>query len=693
MQPERIVTGPMNLITAPRMPRFPFDGGEMGQKVRTFDWSATPLGPIQDWPSVLRVTVEFVLNSKFPKCLVWGSSLTMIYNDAFKPILGNKSEALGRPFSEVWSEAWDAIGPIAERAFSGEATYIEDFPLAINRHGHLEQAFFTFCYSPVRDENGVVVGMMDTVIEMTGKYLAERQLRELANSLEKQVAERTADRNRLWQLSTDIMLVTHFDSVITAANPAWQRMLGWSEQELVGQRALSLIHREDLHRTIRTIRLLSRGTPISGLDNRVRHKDGSYRWISWNAVPGDGLINAVGRDFTAEKEQAEALQQAEENLRHSQKMEAVGQLTGGLAHDFNNLLLSIGGSLELLGERLRQGRTQDLERYIEAAQGATQRAASLTHRLLAFSRRQTLDPRPTRVNHLIADMEELVRHTMGPTIRVDVIRSAESWTALVDRNQLENSLLNLCINARDAMPEGGRLVIETANVELDAKAAGALELAPGEYLSLRVSDTGMGMSAEVAKRACEPFFTTKPTGQGTGLGLSMVYGFAQQSGGQVRIHSETGRGTSVMLYLPRHADEPDAPSETAQPSDMPVTSQGETVLVIDDEATLRMLVTEVLEDLGYATLEAAEGPSGLALLESGRPVDLLITDIGLPGGMNGRQVADAARRVRPGLKVLFITGYAETTVVGNDRLEPDMQILTKPFTLDALANRIKGLLG
>ncbi len=385
------------------------------------------------------------------------------------------------------------------------------------------------------------------------------------------------------------------------------------------------------------------------------------------------------------------LQTAQEVLRQSQKMEAVGQLTGGLAHDFNNLLAGISGSLELLQARVAQGRIGDLERYLTAAQGAAKRAAALTHRLLAFSRRQTLDPKPTDANRLVVGMEELVRRTVGPEVAVEVVAAGGLWATLVDPNQLENALLNLCINARDAMPGGGQLTIETGNKWLDERSARERDLDPGQYVSLCVSDNGTGMTPQVIARAFDPFFTTKPIGMGTGLGLSMVYGFARQSGGQARIYSEPGQGTMVCLYLPRHHGEAETAEGLGELAEAPRAEQGETVLVVDDEPTVRMLVADVLGDLGYTAIEAADGTAGLKVLQSNARIDLLVTDVGLPG-MNGRQVADAGRVARPGLKVLFITGYAENALLNHGHLDPGMHVLTKPFAMDALANRIKELI-
>jgi PAS domain S-box-containing protein len=400
-------------------------------------------------------------------------------------------------------------------------------------------------------------------------------------------------------------------------------------------------------------------------------------------------------NLTLEARVAEAVErrmEAEEALRQAQKMEAIGQLTGGIAHDFNNLLTGIIGSLEMLNTRISQGRLDEVSRYVTAARSAARRAATLTHRLLAFARRQPLDPKPTDVNRLVAGMEELVRRTMGPIIEVEVVGAAGLWATLVDPNQLENALLNLCINARDAMPQGGRLTIETANRWLDERAAPERDLPAGQYVSLCVTDTGTGIPHDVVSRIFDPFFTTKPTGQGTGLGLSMVHGFARQSGGQVRVYSEVGQGTTMCLYLPRHYGPKGELEVPAEAVEAPRAAAGETVLVVDDEPTVRMLIADALKDSGYHVIEAEEAAAGLKVLRSSAKVDLLITDLVLPGGINGRQLADEARAARPGLRVLFITGYAENALFGNGQLEPGMQVVTKPFAMDALVKRIKDAL-
>ena len=500
-------------------------------------------------------------------------------------------------------------------------------------------------------------------------------------------------------------------------NPQVYAYSGLAEGALDGTTGWGkIVHPDDLDwASERWVQALASGQVYEN-EFRIRRHDGVYRTFMVRAEPvhdEEGrILRWVGSNTdiedlrrqsaelarfneTLEEQVAErtsALMQAEEALRQSQKMEAVGQLTGGIAHDFNNLLAGISGSLELITNRIAQGRHAEVERFTVAAQGAAKRAAALTHRLLAFSRRQTLDPKPTDPNRLIRGMEDLVRRTTGPGIEVEVVAGAGLWPVLIDAHQLENAVLNLCINARDAMPSGGRLTIETGNRWIDARTAKAQDLEPGQYVSICVSDTGTGMAPEVAARAFEPFFTTKPLGEGTGLGLSMIYGFVRQSGGQVRIYSEAGEGAMICLYLPRHFGEVDDADLIPEVEQAPRAQAGETVMVVDDEPTVRMLVAEILHELGYQCIEASDGVAGLKLLQSGARIDLLVTDVGLPGGMNGRQMADAARIDRPDLKVLFITGYAENAVVGNGHLDPGMHVMTNPFAMEALGSRIRELI-
>ena len=472
-------------------------------------------------------------------------------NDAYVKI-SERTDFIGRKFRDVFTDLEEqAFSDLLDQVYStGESIVMRGMELRL--HGSTEVQFIDFLFEPIRDERGTVTGVFIGGYEVTEAYRAasalrasEARLRELNADLERQVIERTQARGRTWQVSPDLLGALNAEGYFETSNPAWKTVLGWTEAEVASMSIFEMLHPKDVERTRVGFNLTQEGQPAIRFPNRYRCKDGSYRWISWVGVPEDGLVYCSGRDITDEKAAEAELAAAQEALRQAQKMEAVGQLTGGIAHDFNNLLTGISGSLELLQSRMAQGRLTDLDRYINAAQGASKRAAALTHRLLAFSRRQTLDPKPTDVNGLVSGMEELIRRTVGPAIEIEVVGAAGLWAALVDPPQLENALLNLCINARDAMPEGGRITIETANKWLDDRAARERDLPPGQYLSLCVTDTGTGMSPDVKARAFDPFFTTKPIGQGTGLGLSMIYGFVRQSGGQVRIYSEAGHGTTM----------------------------------------------------------------------------------------------------------------------------------------------------
>ncbi|MGJ7494098.1 PAS domain S-box protein [Variovorax sp. RT4R15] len=499
--------------------------------------------------------------------------------------------------------------------------------------------------------------------------------------LEQSVEERTRDRDRLWHLSTDIMVVADFGGRITAINPAWEALLGWTETELLGSQILDVLHPDDVAAAAAELGHLARGHRMLRFECRLRHRDGSFRTVSWTAVPDDQFLHAVGRDITA-------LRESEARLRQSQKMEAIGQLTGGIAHDFNNLLQGITGSIEVMRRRVVLGRTEGLERYMDAATQSAQRAASLIQRLLAFSRRQTLDTRPVDVSRLIGSIEELLRRTLGEQVELAVQLDAGAGAALCDESQLESAILNLAINARDAMPHGGELHITASQVMLtDADTHGHEGLEPGHYCTIAVVDSGTGMPPDVLAKAFDPFFTTKPIGQGTGLGLSMVYGFVQQSLGHVRIQSEVGQGTTVTLYLPRAGNQDASDSVVAAAVALPQGS-GEVVLVVEDDPGVRLLVLDVLEDLGYRTLQAADGAAAVPILQSGQRIDLLVSDVGLPG-INGRQLAEIARQHRPGLDVLFMTGYAEHATTRAEFLAPGMQMIAKPFAIDDFAHMVE----
>jgi PAS domain S-box-containing protein len=499
------------------------------------------------------------------------------------------------------------------------------------------------------------------------------------------------DRERIWTLSPVLKVVSDQRGVITDVNPSWTTSLGWTREETIGRRTTDFMVDDEESWTER-VRTLAAGHPLPDYRTTVRAKDGQYRIIRWTSMPENETFYGFGRDITAEVEAEAALAETEAALRQSQKMEAVGQLTGGIAHDFNNLLQGITGSLEVLQRRVAQGRISDLERFITGASTAANRAAALTHRLLAFSRRQPLDPKPVRANTLVASMEDLLRRTIGERVQLELVLSGGLWITRCDPNQLESAILNLVINARDAMPDGGKLTIETCNAHLDsAYAARQRGVKPGQYVCICVTDTGTGMDADTMARAFEPFFTTKPIGQGTGLGLSMIYGFAQQSEGYAKIYSEVGTGTTLKLYLPRYRGSADTEDTVPQLTNAHTADDGEVVLVVEDEPIVRGLIVDQLQELGYVALEAVDGPKGLEVLQSKRRIDLLITDMGLPG-LNGRQVADAARDLRPNLKVLFMTGYAENAALASGFLEPGMEMITKPFAMEALATRIRTMI-
>jgi PAS domain S-box-containing protein len=521
------------------------------------------------------------------------------------------------------------------------------------------------------NKNGAIAGWLGTNSDIDDAVIARE--------------ERKRDHDRLWQISQELMVVRDMAGRIISANPSASRILGWPPDELVGASIYDLLHPDDIGATVRTVSAQLEEQGILSVRNRYRCKDGSYRTIDWRGALHEGHVHSVGRDVTAELQASEELQRAEEALRQSQKMESVGRLTGGIAHDFNNMLAGIIGSLNLLQRRITSGRLDDTARFIEAAQTSAQRAAALTQRLLAFGRRQALDVKPVDVGELVVSLDDLLRRTIGPSIELRLDLEADLWLAEADVNQLESAILNLAINARDAMPDGGTLTMGARKAESIALSAAP----PGDYVELYVADTGQGMPPEVLRQAFEPFFTTKPLGLGTGLGLSMVYGFLNQIGGDARIESIVGQGTVVRLYLPRSGRHLNPPSEYAIPP-VPIGA-GETVLLVEDDQSVRMLVIEVLAELGYKALPVADAPSALPIIESSQKIDLMISDIGLPG-MSGTDLAQIARRERPDLNILFITGYAEAASNRDNFKLPGMHLLTKPFSLEHLAVKIGDIL-
>ncbi|SHG58985.1 PAS domain S-box-containing protein [Kaistia soli DSM 19436] len=537
------------------------------------------------------------------------------------------------------------------------------------------------------DANGL--RYIGVIYDITQSKRVEEQLRLANETLSESVRERTRERNQVWQNSRDLLAVVGVDGIIRDANPAWRAILGYELAKIIGRSFLELITQEELDAASRLIEFDPQRL-LTSTDLSLTAADESLHWFSWDAVAEGELIYLYGHNITPERKQAEILRETEALLRQSQKMEAVGQLTGGIAHDFNNMLTGVIGSLEVMKRRIANQRYDDLDRFMNAAITSAQRAAALTHRLLAFSRRQSLDRKPTDVVPLIESMRDLLSRTLGEQISLETVLPADSWQAITDANQLENAILNLAINARDAMPEGGQLIIQVANKTLSGRDIRGIDGAVvGDYLRVSVIDTGEGMAPEVIDKAFDPFFTTKPIGQGTGLGLSMIYGFVRQSGGHVEIESALGNGTTVSLYLPRNA-KTWAPSATDIGVVTTPMGSGETVLIVEDDASVRLLVVDVLEELGYSAIEAGDGDHAVPILQSGARIDLLISDVGLPG-LNGRQLAEIARQTRPDLRVLFITGYAAMAASRSEFLEPGMDMITKPFALDDLATKIRNM--
>jgi PAS domain S-box-containing protein len=505
------------------------------------------------------------------------------------------------------------------------------------------------------------------------------------------LAGATADRDRAWRLSQDLLVSAEVDGTLTAVNQAWTKLLGWSEADLLGASFIEFTHPDDLERTMEAFAGIMEAPLVTPFTYRFRAADGTYRWFAWTGAFEDGRVYASGRDVTAEREQAAELAAAEEALRQSQKMEAVGQLTGGIAHDFNNMLAVVIGSLELLKRRLGEGDPR-ATRYVDAGMEGARRAATLTQRLLAFSRQQPLKPEPIDANKLVAGMSDILHHSLGGDVQLETVLAGGLWRTHADPNQLENVILNLAINARDAMQGGGRLTIETANCHLDTRYAAAhLGVPAGQYVMVAVSDTCSGMPPEVIAKAFDPFFTTKGVGKGTGLGLSQVYGYVKQSGGHVKIYSEPGQGSTIKVYLPRLlGDYPEIDSiETG--ADLPRGEDRELILVVEDEPAVRQLSMDTLTELGYRVLEADGAAAALRLLEAHPEIAMMFTDVVMPE-VNGARLAEQARLQRPDLKILFTTGYTRNAVVHNGVLDPGVELIGKPFTIEELAAKVRSVL-
>jgi signal transduction histidine kinase len=671
-------------VAQPLAKAFLQGGGEVGALMRAHDWSSSPLGSPESWPQSLRAVVALMINSRYPMFVAWGPKLGFLYNDSYAVILGAKHpRALGLPFHDIWAEIWDDISPLIDRALHGEATFNEDLHLVMNRHGFDEDTWYSFSYSPVRDESGAIAGMFCACTETTQRIKAEDALRRMNDELEQRVAAALAERKVLADIveGTDafVQVADHnyrWLAINRAAADEFERIFGTRPR--VGDCMLDLLTDRPEHRdAVKAV--WSRALAGETFTDTQAFGDPSldrrhYEMRFSPLLDGDGRRIGAYQfvyDVTERLRDQARLAAAEEALRQSQKLETLGQLSGGVAHDFNNLLTPIVGTLDILQRReLGDDRLQQL---VSGALLAADRARTLVQRLLAFSRRQHLQPQAVDVRALIESMADLVTRSMGPSIPLRFAFADTLPPAHVDPNQLELALLNLAVNARDAMPDGGTLTFSAAPDQ-------------DKYVRVSVVDTGVGMDAATLKRAVEPFFTTKGVGRGTGLGLSSVQGLAVQSGGAFELQSEPGKGTAATLWLPVSSETPIAmPSTEPRQVDKPLRPTS--ILLVDDEDLVRAGTAAMLSDAGYEVIQASSAFQALQLVRNGLAIDLLVTDYAMPG-VTGAELAKEARELRSGLPVLMITGYAHLA----DRHAGDLPRLSKPFRQADLALAVAALL-
>jgi PAS domain S-box-containing protein len=785
---------------------------DMRARVQEFDWAATQLGPIQRWSPSLKWSVELVLASGFPMSVRWGPDLIMIYNDAYGAVLGDRHPgALGQPLREIWPEIYGELGTLNQAILRGERErfFAEDHPWRIHRYGIPEDVCFTISYSPIPDvsaSNGIG-GVLATVFETTERVRNEKALHVLTDRLESEVEQRTRERDRIWKVSEDLLGVANFDGYFLSANPAWTNLLGWSEDEIKSMHVNELRHPDDAAAAIAARRQLARGMQNLRIENRFRHRDGSWRWIAWTMTTDQGLIYVSGRHISAEKKSAEelrrsdqqfralvagvtdyalymlsptgvvsswnagaerikgyvadeiigrnfsqfytpedrraglpnrtlaiaaatgrfeaeawrmrkdgslfwanvvvdairdefgklvgfakitrditekrnaqeALERAHEQLAHAQKMEALGQLTGGVAHDFNNLLMVVSGQTQSL---LRRTTDQKNIRSLQAILTAASRGEALTRQLLTFSRRQTQNPRTVHLGQTVAAFHDVLASSARGKIDLRIDIPQDVWPVSIDIPEFELALVNLVVNARDAMPEGGSITVSAENVTL--RGTETVDSLKGEFAALTINDIGAGIPPEVLPKIFEPFFTTKSPDKGTGLGLSQAYGFVQQSGGGIAVRSQVGRGTRVTLYLPRsHAAVTAVIPETTTQS----YGEGQTILVVEDNPDVKTVATTLLEQLNYRTVAVDDAKSALDFLAAGKSVDMVFSDVMLPGDLDGLGLAKTIGKRYPQIPVLLTSGYAKALSA-----QHGMPILRKPYQISALAEAVRSTL-
>ncbi len=789
--------------------------GEMDARVRAMDWSGTPLGARAEWPQRLTGAVELIMAGGFPAIVLWGADLVQIYNDGYRALMGERHPAgLGQATRRCWPEVWHINEPLYRRVLDGEAVSFQDALYPITRNGALEDAWFTLAYSPLRDDAGLIAGVLVTVVETTGRVLADRKLRAQADQhhrnlqqmpgfvavlsgkdhryayvndaylelagprdyldrtvrevfpdlsgqtffelldtvyesgepfaartmpialrgeaserfldflyqpirgddglvagifaggydvtdrvraetrlresdaslralvldLETQVAERARERGKTWDVSPYLLSVISLDDGrFVAINTAWTQALGWEPDQMVGTFYGDFLHPDDELASHQAFEQLLLGNPILNFENRYRSRGGDYRWLSWVAVPADGKLYSTSRDVTDERLRAAELERAQETLRQSQKLEAIGQLTGGVAHDFNNLLTIIRSASDFLG---RPNLPEDRRlRYVEAISVTVDRAAALIRQLLAFARRQPLEPKAFDVGAQVEDITRLIQPLVGSRIEI-VVKAQSGFMVSADIGQFETAIVNFAVNARDAMSGEGRLTISVDAVD-EIPVVRSHPAQAGRFVRISVVDTGVGIPAETQQQIFEPFFTTKAVGAGTGLGLSQAFGFAKQSGGEISVSSEEGAGSTFAIYLPRIDGAADETHRRAGLRLATASGDGRFVLVVEDNPAVGKFTTELLHDLGYSTLWMTSAAEALAILEQGRDrFDLVFSDV-VMAGMNGLEFARRVRDNYPDLPVVLTTGYSD--VLANEGPH-GFELIHKPYSVEALSH-------